>query len=82
MKLNPKAFGLAVGTVKGLVIYLATIFTAIVDGGATLQKLSRFYFGYEVSLKGAFVGLFYGFVDGFVLAFLVATLYNIFSKGK
>lgn len=82
MKLNPKAFGLAVGTVKGLAIFLATVFTASMQGGETLQKLNRFYWGYEVSFQGAFIGLVYGFIDGFVLAFLVSTLYNIFAKEK
>ncbi len=82
MKFNPKALGLAVGTVKGLSIFFATIFTASMDGGQTLQKLNRFYWGYEVSYQGAFIGLVYGFIDGFVLAFLVGTLYNIFSKDK
>ena len=80
MKLNPKAFALAVGIVKGCIIFLATIYVTLIGGGHTLKLLGRFYIGYEVSFPGAFIGLVYGFVDGFILAFVVATLYNSFSK--
>ncbi len=82
MKLNPKAFGLAIGIVKGLGVAVGTTYTTYMGGGETLQKLNRFYWGYEVSYQGAAIGLVYGFIDGFVLAFLAATLYNIFAKEK
>lgn len=80
MKLNAKALGLGVGIVKGMVVFLATIYVTWMQGGETLQLLNRFYIGYNVSYTGAFIGLGYGLVDGFILAFLVASLYNLFAK--
>ena len=80
MKLNAKAFGLAVGLVKGTVVCLATLFVTYMEGGTTLGLLERFYIGYDVSYKGAFIGLAYGLVDGFILGFIVSSLYNIFAK--
>jgi len=82
MELNAKAFGCAVGIVKGCLVFLGTIFVTFMGGGETLIKLNRFYIGYDISYKGAVIGLFYGLVDGFILAFIVASLYNFFAKEK
>lgn len=80
MKLNPKAFGMAIGLTKGTVILLATLYTTWMQGGYLLGHLSRFYLGYTVTYMGALVGFVYGLADGFVLAFIVASLYNFFAK--
>lgn len=82
MKLNPKAFGCALGVVKGLIIFVATVYVTWAGGGETLIKLSRFYIGYSVTYPGAIVGLIYGLIDGFIVGFVIASLYNIFAKQK
>ena len=76
-------FGLAtaVGTVSGLLIYLATLWLLIKGGdpdAITIQLLGQFFFGYTVSVKGAFIGLAYSFTWGFLLGWLFAYLRNFF----
>lgn len=78
-KLDRTALGLAVGTLSGLVVFAATIFLILKGGevvGPNLALLGQFFFGYTVTVKGAFVGLVYGFVAGFVLGWLIGFLRN------
>jgi len=80
MKLRVTALGLAVGTMWGLVIFVATLWTAIAGRGMTLAKLGGYYVGYTVSFGGAVVGLLWGVVSGFILGALLAWLYNTFQQ--
>ena len=82
MKLNKLAMGLAGGIVWGTTVFIATLWVFIRGSGETLQKLDRFYFGYRVSVGGAFIGLVYGFIEGFILALAFAALYNCFVSCK
>ncbi len=82
MKLNKLALGLSGGIVWGLVIFIATLWIVGIEGGKTLVLLEKFYWGYSVSIAGAFIGLAYGFVDGFIAGWLTALLYNLFSREK
>ena len=78
-KLDRTALGVAVGTISGLLVFLATIFLVLKGGevvGPNLALLSQFFFGYTVTITGAFVGLVYGFVVGFVVGWLIALLRN------
>ncbi len=78
-KLNAFALGISVGTLFGLVNFLATIFLIIKGGetvGPNLALLSQYFIGYEVTPIGSLIGLFYGFVSGFVLGWLIAVLRN------
>jgi hypothetical protein len=76
MRLNPKAFGLALGIVAGAAIFILTLWTAAIGGGGHLYLLRNFYFGYSVSAAGAVLGLIYGFIDGFIGGAILAWLYN------
>jgi hypothetical protein len=81
MILNVKAFGLAVGIVCGLSIFLLTYwFLFFGYQGSALAKLSGIYFGYSVSLLGGFVGLLWGFIDGFIGGACIAWFYNKFAS--
>jgi hypothetical protein len=80
VKLNAKAFGLACGILWGLVIFVATFWVMIKGGGNTLALLQQFYFGYKISVLGAFIGLVWGFIDGFIGGYLFSWLYNRLSK--
>jgi len=77
-------FGLAtaVGSVCGLLVFLATIWLVIRGGpaGTYLQLLNQYFFGYTVTLKGAFIGLAYSFFWGFLFGWLFAYLRNFFMS--
>lgn len=78
-KLDKIALGVSVGTLFGLVIFLATNILVFKGGdpiGPNLALLSQYFIGYEVTATGSFIGLFYGFVSGFMLGWLSAFLRN------
>lgn len=69
LKLDRLAFGISVGTVSGLFLFLATLILVLKGGavvGPTMQLLSEFFPGYTVTLQGSLVGLVYGLAAGFV----------------
>jgi protoporphyrinogen oxidase len=70
----------AIGSVCGLLIFLSTIWLMSKDGVTThyLQLLNQYFFGYTVSIKGAFVGMAYGFSWGFLFGWIFAYLRNFF----
>jgi len=69
----------AIGLVCGFLIFLSTIWLMRSDGLAThyLKLLNQYFFGYTVSIKGAFVGMAYGFSWGFLFGWLFAYLRNL-----
>jgi hypothetical protein len=83
-RLDQVALGLGVGTLAGLGVFLATIILLIKGGevvGPNLALLGQFFYGYTVTVTGAFVGLVYGFVVGFVVGWLIALLRNAIVSG-
>jgi protoporphyrinogen oxidase len=80
-RMDKVALALAVGSVFGFFIFLATIFLIFRGGQDTapsLHLLSQYYYGYTVSLKGAFIGMGYSFLWGFLFGWLFAYLRNMF----
>lgn len=78
-KLDRVSFGLSLGTVAGLVIFLATLILVFKGGGVVgpkLQLLSQYFPGYTVTAYGSLVGLFYGFITGFSSGWGFALLRN------
>ncbi len=78
--LHRVAMGVAVGVVLGGLILLMTITLVIRGGpfpGPRLGLLSQFFFGYTVTVPGAFVGLLWGFAAGFILGWGFAVLRNL-----
>jgi protoporphyrinogen oxidase len=78
-KLDPVAFGLSVGIVSGVVLFLATLFLVLRGGdvvGPNLQLLSQFLPGYTVTVPGSLLGLVYSFAFGFILGWGFAFLRN------
>ncbi|MGE5304043.1 MAG: NAD(P)/FAD-dependent oxidoreductase [Alphaproteobacteria bacterium] len=68
LKLDRVAFGLSLGTLSGLVLFLATLILVLKGGdvvGPQLGLLSHYFPGYSVTAHGSLLGLFYGFVTGF-----------------
>ena len=77
--LHKRAFGIAIGTVCGLTVFL---FTALYllrepDHGVGLALLAQYFKGYSVSWPGAVVGFFWGFVVGFVGGWFLAFCRNL-----
>jgi hypothetical protein len=77
--LNAKVFGLTLGIVCGLALFLATNWLVIKGGkpvGPHLALLSQYFIGYRVSFLGSFIGFFYGFAVGTLFGSLVGWMYN------
>ncbi len=79
-RLDSVALGISIGTLLGLVIFLATNFLIFKGGeqiGPRLALLNQYFIGYEVTVFGSFIGLIYGFLTGFIFGWLSATIRNI-----
>ncbi len=78
-KLDPVALGVAIGTVTGAGLLLATIVLLLKGGtfiGPRLGLLRNFLIGYEVTWLGALVGLIEGSLGGFALGYAGASFRN------
>jgi len=77
--LNAKVFGLTLGIVCGLALFLATNWLVLKGGksvGPHLSLLSQYFIGYRVSFLGSFVGFLYGFALGTLTGSFVGWFYN------
>ena len=76
--LHKRAFGTAVGAVCALLIFLVTLIHVVTSPveAPNLSLLRYYFYGYETTLKGAFIGGFWGFVAGFVGGWFVAFCRN------
>ena len=77
--LNAKVFGLTLGIVCGLALFLATNWLVVKGGkpvGPHLALLSQYFIGYRVSFLGSFVGFLYGFALGTMAGSFVGWFYN------
>jgi hypothetical protein len=79
LPLHKRALGVAFGLVGGTLVFAATAFALIILGGddTGLRLLGEYFFGYEVSWPGAFIGFFWGFVTAFVFAWFAAFVRNL-----
>ena len=71
----------ALGTVAGLLVFIATMWLIIKGGsvvGPRMQLLGQYFFGYTVTVKGAFIGMAHAFSWGFLFGWLFAYLRNFF----
>lgn len=78
-KLDALAFGISLGVLFGLIIFIATNFLVWKGGeeiGPNLSLLSHYFIGYEVTPFGSLSGFVYGFLGGFILGSLIAVLRN------
>jgi protoporphyrinogen oxidase len=78
-KLDRRAFGLAVGAVSGVLLFLATLVLVLKDGpsaGAHLALLGQYFPGYRVTASGSLLGLLYGSAAGFVVGWSFAVIRN------
>ena len=83
LRLNARAWGIAVGLLLGLGLLVATIFLVIKGGphvGAHLGLLGMLLPGYRVSVGGAFIGFGYLFVIGYALGRIIGGVYNALAR--
>lgn len=79
LRLNARAWGIALGLLMGGGLFVATIVLVLKGGpdvGQHLSLLSVFFPGYRVTILGSFVGFVYAFVLGYALGRLIGTVYN------
>jgi hypothetical protein len=74
-----QSWGMAFGGVAGVGLFLATIVLVLRGGenvGAHLGLLSVYFPGYDVSIRGAFIGFVYAFVGGYAVGRTIGAIYN------
>ncbi len=83
LRLNARAWGIAIGLLAGLGLLVATLVLVLRGGaqvGPHLSLLAVFLPGYRVSVAGAFIGFAYAFVIGYALGRLIGLLYNSMAR--
>jgi hypothetical protein len=78
-RLNARAWGISVGLICGLGLFLATNLLILRGGpnvGQHLGLLRAYFPGYSVTFMGSLVGFVYTFVIGYGLGRVVGTVYN------
>ena len=76
---SEQGWGLAIGSVAALGLFVATIWLVVKGGvvvGPHLGLLSMYLPGYSVTWPGAFVGAAYTFFLGYGVGRVIATIYN------
>jgi len=76
---SEQGWGLAMGLLLGLGLFLATVVLVVKGGpnpGSHLQLLANYFPGYQVTWVGAWIGFVYGFVLGYGMGRTIATIYN------
>lgn len=75
---HKSALGVATGLTTGLALALVTVFHVVArpENAPPLQLLAEYFYGYQVTWLGAFIGLWWGFVVGFVIGWFVAFVRN------
>jgi len=83
LRLNARAWGIAIGLLLGLGLFIATVVLVLRGGaqvGPHLSLLGVFLPGYRVSIAGAFIGFAYAFFIGYALGRLIGLVYNAMAR--
>jgi uncharacterized membrane protein YdjX (TVP38/TMEM64 family) len=78
-RVSGQAWGLAVGLLSALVLFLATAILLVLGGpnpGPHLSLLGAYFPGYSVTWFGAFLGSVYAFLLGYGAGRMIGALYN------
>jgi hypothetical protein len=77
-RIHKRALGIAVGLTLGAAFWLLTAFHVIVrPTGITLGLLANYFYGFDATWPGAFVGFIWAGACGFVAGWLFALLHNV-----
>ncbi|HJU88864.1 MAG TPA: hypothetical protein VJ672_05695 [Gemmatimonadaceae bacterium] len=82
LRLNARAWGIAMGLLFGLGLFIATNFLVLKGGpevGPHLSLLAVYFPGYRVTFLGSIIGFIYAFVLGYALGRLIGIVYNRLS---
>lgn len=77
--LHKRALGMGVGTAAALVVFTITMVHVVTDatGGAPIRLLAEYFYGYTVSLTGAFIGAGWAMLTGFTMGWFGAFSRNL-----
>ncbi|MDQ7066453.1 MAG: hypothetical protein Q9P90_19640 [candidate division KSB1 bacterium] len=81
LRLNSIALANALGALEGIAISVATAIL-ILQGESGEAFLSHFFPYYDISWRGAFIGLVAGFIDGWIGGLILAWVYNYFASRR
>jgi hypothetical protein len=83
LRLNARAWGIAIGLLLGAGLFIATVLL-IMKGGQTvgphLSLIGSYLPGYSVTWGGAFVGFVYLFVIGYAIGRIIGGVYNALAR--
>ncbi len=82
-RLNERAWGIALGLLAAVGLFVATNVLVLRGGpnvGAHLGLLGQYLPGYTVTFVGSIVGFVYMFVLGYILGRLIGSVYNRLVK--
>ena len=85
LRLNARAWGIAVGLLFAHGIFLATVFLVLKGGptvGPHLALLGQYLPGYTVTWGGAFIGFVYFFVIGYAVGRIIGVVYNALARSE
>ena len=78
-RMNLQGWGISLGLLFGLALFLATNVLVIRGGenvGAHLGLLAVYFPGYRVTFLGSFIGFVYAFVLGYGMGRTIGAIYN------
>lgn len=79
-KLDAVNFGLALGTVCAIYMFLLGLSAGFLDwGNEWVTFISSVYVGYGATVVGSLIGAVWGFIDGFIGGYVFAWIYNRLS---
>jgi len=78
MRLQTRAFAMAAGALASAAVFATTLLALAVFGrGHDPGLLAGVFFGYSVSVEGAFIGAMWAYAYGFMLGAAFAFAYNV-----
>jgi hypothetical protein len=83
LRANEQGWGIAIGLLFGLGLFLATVVLVLKGGpnpGPHLGLLRIYFPGYSVTGLGSLIGFVYAFVVGYAVGRTIATIYNRLLK--
>jgi len=81
VKLDIKAFGLSLGIVWGVGMFLLGLMVLFCNWGSSLVGvMSSVYIGYKPTFLGSLIGGIWGFFDAGIGGAIIAWLYNKLQK--
>jgi hypothetical protein len=79
LRASEQGWGIAIGFLLGLGLFLATVVLVLKGGpnpGPHLGLVGIYFPGYSVTWIGSVIGFIYAFVVGYAIGRTVATIYN------